>query len=277
MNQITTPKLETLVEQDAEVFYNLMSMVIGQNLDSRKDRILIKKPSDPSQNSRKYLILCEINGNRVIGIKRCMDSPEYLRREVAVDNAKRLLGFPSYEILRSTGILLRDKSTGKNCMIFEGWESKDLLIIDFGNLRGMKTMKELDTQSVLSNFYYEYGMWAAFNFILGVIDRHESNFVLSSTDCVLHSIDNELGPFDSRGNRVGYQQIIVPVKQNIERFFDDQSRPIYIQILQKGFTEAWNKTTLRSSELSMFNEQETQFINEQCSFDPDKISKIFFS
>ena len=260
MNQILTPEHETIVDDDARIFYGLMSTVTGQNLDFQKDRILIKKPSDPSQNSRKYLILCEINGSRVVGIKRCMDNPEYLRREVAVDNAKRLLGFPSYAILTSTGISLRGKSTGKNCMIFEGWESKELLVIDFGNLRNMKKMKDLDPQSVSSDFYYEYGMWAAFNFILGVVDRHESNFILSFTDKILHSIDNELGPFDSRGNRVGIRQIIVPIKQNIERFFDDLNRPVCIQALRKGFAAGWDKTASRSSELSMFNETETQFI-----------------
>ena len=277
MNQIATPERETIVDQDAEVFYGLMSTVTDQKLDSRKDRILIKKPSDPSQNSREHLILCEINGNRVIGIKRCMDNPEYLRREVAVDNAKRLLGFPSYAILKSTGISLRDESTGENCMIFEGWKSKELLIIDFGNLGGMKKMKELDPQSVLNDFYYKYGMWAAFNFILGVIDRHGSNFMLSITDGVLHSIDNELGSFDSRGKEVGDRQIVVPVKQNIEKFFNDLNRPICIQILRKGFTEGWDKTASKLSELSMFNEKETQFINKQCRYDPDEISEIFFN
>ncbi|MCY4491579.1 MAG: hypothetical protein OXC46_08990 [Thaumarchaeota archaeon] len=120
-------------------------------------------------------------------------------------------------------------------------------------------------------------MWAAFNFILGVIDRHESDFILSFTDGVLHSIDNELGPFDSRGNRTGIRQIIVPVKQNIERFFDDLNRPICIQTLRKGFATGWDKTASRLSELSMFNEKETQFINKQCSFNPSRTLEIFFN
>ena len=278
MNQIVTPEHETILDKDAEIFCGLLATVTGKKIDSKKDRILIKKPSDPSQNSERYLILCEINRNRVIGIKRCMDNPEYLRREVAIDNAKRVLEFPAYQILANTGISLRDKSSKKNCMVFEGWENKELLLIDFGNPNDMKKMQELDPKLIdLGNFCYEYGMWAAFNFLLGVIDRHGSNFILSFTDWVLHSIDNELGPFDSKGNKAGGRHIIVPVKQNIERFFDDLNRPICIQNLRRGFIGGWDKIVPRLSELVMFNEKETQLIQKRSVFDPNKVSEIFFN
>ena len=278
MNQIVTPEHETILDEDAEILCGLLATITGKKIDSKKDRILIKKPSDPSQNSEKYLILCEINRNRVIGIKRCMDNPEYLRREVAIDNAKRVLEFPAYRILANTGISLRDKSSKRNCVIFEGWENKELLLIDFGNPNDMKKMQELDPKLIdLGNFCYEYGMWAAFNFLLGVIDRHGSNFILSFTDRALHSIDNELGPFDSKGNKVGGRHIIVPVKQNIERFFDDLNRPICIQNLQRGFIEGWDKIVPRLSELVMFNEKEIQLIQKLSAFDPNKVSEIFFN
>lgn len=204
MNSIITPDREEIRDDDAIEFYELMSVCIGATLDPEKNKIALEKPSDPSRNARDFLIVCKINNIRVVILKRCKDNPEYIRRELAIAIAKIEFDFPFYIILGKNGIKLRLNSKNKNCKIFSGWENKHMLVIDCDNPHFMKKMKDLSPKEVdLVSFCRDYGAWAAFNYLLGVIDRHHSNFVLCLNDNLLHSIDNEDSPFDGQGNEVG--------------------------------------------------------------------------
>ena len=278
MNNIITPNSENISDKDAINFYKLISTVTQLELEPKTDKIILKKPERSSQNAKKYFVLCDINKNRRVGIKRCMDNSQYLRREIIINEAKKITGFPTYSILSTKGIILQLESKEKNCIIFENWENKDLIIMDFGNPNDMKTLKELEPNTIDSwTFYYEFGRWAAFNFLLGVIDRHSSNFILSFTDGKIHSIDNELGPFDSKGNEAGPRQILVPVKQTIERFFTDTNRGVCIQNLKQGFVDGWDSIVSKLSQLTMFNKDEMNLIQKRSVHDSKKVSEIFFN
>lgn len=278
MNNIITPDSEEIRDDDAKNFYELMSMSMGTTLVPEKDKITLEKPSDPSRNAKDFLIVCKINNDRVVRLKRCQDYPEYIRRELAIAVAKHEFVFPSYYISVKIGIRLRLNSKNKNCKIFVGWENKRMLVIDCGNPYFMKKMKDLSPKEVdLVSFCRDYGAWAAFNYLLGVIDRHHSNFVLCLNDNLLHSIDNEDGPFDAQGNEVGQRQVIVPVKQNIERFFDDLNRPICIQNLREGFVEAWNGILPNLPILTSFTSEEITLIRRRSLQNPELVVQFFFN
>ena len=77
MNKITTPDGEAIPDEDAASFHALLSEATGLLLDPQRDSVVLERPSYRSRNTVGYLILCEINRHRVVGLKRCMDEAEF--------------------------------------------------------------------------------------------------------------------------------------------------------------------------------------------------------
>jgi len=227
MSKISIEELcETIVEDDAKNFYQLLSECTGKTLNPNKDTIFIHKPPWSTRNtSQNQLLLCKINDSQYVGLKRCADNPEYMRRELSVALAKQRLNFPDYNVIETRDLILRDKTTGKNYKLLCGWENVKFLVIDFGNMEQSRTFdnaqkRELQLSDIkdVPRFFYDYGKWAAFNYLLGVQDVNRGNFIFFIDTQIIHSIDNEDGPFDGHGREMNVDNMITNTKQNIEKY-----------------------------------------------------------
>ena len=135
---------------------------------------------------------------------------------------------------------------------------------DFGDPKSMRSMDELNPGQVdPDRLCHMYGLWAAFNYLLGVSDRHGGNFVVSLRGDVLHSVDNETGPFDSAGEEVRPELVMVSVRRNIERFISGTDRAARIAILRRGFLDGWNRAVPRLHSLTRFDEKTMDLIRKR--------------
>jgi len=276
MNRIMTEKNETINDIDAIEFYKLLSQCIEQELKPTVDTIVLMKPTELSRNSKGFLIYSQINKRRRVALKRCKDYPEYVRREIAVAAAQKILGFPSYNIIKKDGIILRNQSTKKNCKILCGWENKTLLVIDHSDSNAMKTLRQLCKDEIdMLEFFYNYGKWAAFNCLFGVQDRHDKNFVISIIDQKLYSVDNEEGPFVN-DKLIDIRFLITQTKKGVQRFLGGFDEPVYVEKFRSGFIGAWNKIASNLSSLDMFNKQEKELLRNSIAYDPEKVVKTLF-
>lgn len=270
---------EAIHDEDAVNFYEFLSLFIGKKLDPKKDRVELLKPTKKSRNSEGYLVYAQIGTDRKIAFKRCKDTPEYIRRELAVSQAQLVLKFPSYKITKVDGMTLRNEKTKKNCKIFSGWENKTFLVIDYGNPSIMKELNEINKNEIdMIEFFKKYGRWAAFNILLGVRDRHASNFVVLLIDETLYSVDNEEGPFDDKNILIDPTVIANQIKFGIARFFkDDLNESVYRENFRQGFIEGWDQIAAGFSSLNMFNKKETDLLQNSIKFDSSSIFKRLFS
>lgn len=276
MNRIITDK-EEIVDSDALEFYAFLSQFISKTLDSQKDNVALTKPPNTSRNSKDYLVYCDINNERRIAFKRCSDIPEFIRRELSTAKAQRIVGFSSYKVEGIQGIVLRNKSTNRNCKILAGWEDKVFLAIDYGNLKLMKTLRSIKKDEIdMLEFFSNYGKWCAFNCLLGVRDRHDMNFVVSSINEIVYSVDNEEGPFDIQNNLVDIRLIVNQLKSGVERFFVGNDEPLYKERLRQGFVDGWNQIASKLSSLDFFNKQEYDLLRNSIASEPEVIFRSLF-
>lgn len=129
------PDLGNTDAGDLRRFYALVSQCVGHKLDPEADRAYLSKPTDwLCRNSIRHMIRCRINDDRWVVMKRCLDEPELMRREILIASIKSRLGWvPNYSVIPAHDIRLREASTGHNCPILRGWEIKALVAIDAGD------------------------------------------------------------------------------------------------------------------------------------------------
>jgi hypothetical protein len=273
-------KQENVVYEDAITFYEAISKCIGQKLDPEKDRIFIDKPDTQSRSSGSHMLYCIINGSRRVALKRCYDNPEFMRRELAIADAKRKLMFSSYNMFKIDGLKLRNTLTKNSCMLTQGWENKPLLVIDFGNPSDIINLSDL-TQAQIANiqsFCHSYGSWTAFNRFFGVRDRHGMNFIFIKNTQILHSVDNEEGPLDSTGRFIGVKDIEMTMSQNIQRLIAGANRDLCIQWLRQGFLDGLARIrSIDPSSISMLNANEITLLEQMLAQAPSDLqNNIFF-
>ena len=268
---------EKILDTDSKAFYEMISRCIGKTLDFENDTIIISLPKELTRNSKQnHLIYCLINKDRKVALKRCGDSAEYLRAEVIIDKAKRVIDLPYYSIIREEGVVLRNEKTQKSCSLLKGWEKKSFLVIDYGNPSLLKPIKELKKEEIHpETFFYSYGQWAAFNLIFVVVDRHPANFVISINDNILHSVDNEEIFFDGNGKKHSAGLIIRLTKSSVSNFIDEKNSYTCIANFRKGFVDCWNKIVANLSCFTMFKGDELEIIFETVKHDPNLIVKQF--
>ncbi|WKT58518.1 hypothetical protein QVH35_03800 [Candidatus Nitrosotenuis chungbukensis] len=242
MNLISTPQKEETSDIDAKFLYDLVSQCLGRKLDPCVDKLALSKPDWNSRSAQLHTILCQINQDGYVMLKRCADNPCYIRREYVIAKIKeKIKWLPNYNGIKQSGIKLRVNSADNNCELLLGWENKEFVVIDIGNYKLTKRIFELELADIedLGRFCFEYGRWAAFNYLFVIRDRNNANFVFFTNTHILHSIDNEDGPFDSNGNNAGTADIVTSTRQHIERLIVGQNRPQYIQKLIEGFIDGW--------------------------------------
>lgn len=268
---------EPVLDEDAVAFYARISDAIGTGLDPSKDALVIGAPPWSSRNSAQYARVCDCDTNRRVCLKRCSDSSEFLRRELLIPQAKVVLGFTGYNVISSHGVLLRNPDTGKNCALLAGWEDKDLLLLDYGNPKVVESMATLQPGSIadLPQFCHSFGRWCSFDYLLGVRDRNPGNFVYFKDTGILHSVDNEEGPFSTDGRFIGVDDILIQTKQNIDRFASGNNRAELLRQVRLGFIEAWHSISSGTSLLKMLNERELELLTSLLKQDPMKKSEIY--
>jgi hypothetical protein len=266
-------------DEDAERLYNLLSQVSGLTLSCTTIPVSLRKPDWGSRSSGSHMIICEIQGGRTVVLKRCADNPEYIRREVAVSQAKETLGVPSYKVVRVEGLRLRQSGTEANCTMTSGWDGKPLAAIDYGNLQNARNLNKLSIPEIgnLDMFCKDYGKWAAFNYLLVVRDRSLNNFVLFVDSQILHSVDCEDGPFGSNGAFVGADDVVMSTKQTIEKFITGNDRQARVAKLREGFVEGWSAITDRLDSLVMLTPSELALTKQLSGQDVNGLSESLFS
>jgi len=276
-NIIIKNSTEKIIDTDAKLFYEMISKCISTTLDPKKDRIIISFPKEKTRNSKQnHLIYCLINRDGKVALKRCSDILEFLRAELVIDEAKKVIDLPHYNLFRIDGIVLRDKKTKKNCSLLKGWENKSFLFIDYGNPNLSKPIKELKKEEIhFETFCYSYGEWAAFNLIFGVRDRHSANFVLCISDNILHSVDNEEIFFDNNGKLVPARVIIKQTNNTVSRFIDEKNSYMCTEYFRNGFVKCWKKIVANLSCFTMFKGDELEIIYQTVAHEPKTIVKQF--
>jgi|GEM_PF-3924695 len=277
MNKIVINKSpESILDEDAEIFYNLVSNATGLKLKKEKDTLFLNKPDELSQNAKDYLIYCVINNTYKVAFKRCMDNPEFIRREKLVSNAKSIIELPNYNLFEITGIILRVDTT-TNCSILQGWENKTLLVIDYGNIHNLKPLSKVTKDSIHGEtFFCYFGSWLAFNLLFGILDRHKNNFVYS-LDGILHSVDNEFGPFDSSGKRQPIIDLVTQMKGVYTPYMNEMSTPIQKAQMKLCFTACWNKIAANLSKFSGLTDNELILLQNTIIQNPETVFDTYFN
>jgi hypothetical protein len=141
-----------------------------------------------------------------------------------------------------------------------------------------KNMHELSPSEIkdIKSFCYAYGRWAAFNYILTVRDGHAGNFIFFTDSQILHSVDNEEGPFDSNGIDGGVLDIVVATRQNIEKFIAGDKREERVIHLRKGFREGCQQIAKQHQKLDMFQPREYDLIRKRLEDAPPALDNSYF-
>jgi hypothetical protein len=259
----------------------LSSVIGGYSLDPSQDRILLLRPSEinpapESQNARSgNLVHCIVNLRRDIMLKRCMNNAEFVRRELLVAGVRSKSGFPHYNVQLFTNLLLRDSATGFNYDIVRGWDSCTYLAIDCGEIPAIP-LSELATnmQSEIKEegFLRCYGEWGAFNYLLGVTDRHAYNFVYFPVSARLVSIDNEIGPTPFP------EQIAMDMNNSIKGAIRGPNQEASIEILREGFRSGWGKIRTNVSRFSSsLNGGEIELLERHFRDHSEVVARNFFA
>lgn len=267
--------------RDLEDLFSAISKCIGRKVNSEEDSIHISKPNDWSTRSAaEHIVRCQINKDRYVILKRCADNPEFIRREEIIAQAKcKLKWVPAYSVVKIQGIKLRSTKNGENYELAKGWEDKTILVIDIGNYELAKNLNQLEIKDIedLEWFCFCYGQWAAFNYLFSVRDRNGGNFVFFTDTQTLHSIDNEEGPFDSRGKNAGVLDIVASTQHHIQRFIENKDKKKLVKTLQHGFEQGWGTIKGNISSLSMLNDKEKTVMENLLKDKPKEIAEIIFN
>jgi len=264
-------------QDDVLTFYNLVSDCVGKKLSESKNSISLQKPDWDSHNTLKS-VLCKIENNGYICLKKYHENFHFVKQELLTSKLKKLVGLPFYNIIQSEKLSLRLLSTLKNPEILLGWEKNVFLIIDFGNYTQTKNLRDLPLDKIKDrdSFYKQYGQWAAFNHLFGIQDRNSSNFIYSMDTGIMHSVDNEVGPFDWMNRNFGVVDIIYRTRKGFERFVISSKNKEYKNLLKEGFISGWNQILKNIDKINVLDDNEMELFQKRIHGDPHQIARIFF-
>lgn len=262
---------------DVVKFYNLISYCISKKLSITENRIYLLKVHWNSHNSRNS-VLCKIDDDRYVCLKKYDDDiSNSIRQELITAQLKQKVDFPYYNVIKSSNLFLRRKISQKNHEFFNGWEQKDFLIIDFGNANSKNLMDvAFDKIKDFESFCNNYGSLAAFNYLFGIQDRHIENFVYFPDTGIIHSVDNEHGPFDWEGRNVGVLDLIYMTRKVFRRFINNFKNTQYRRFLEDGFIRGWELVKKNANKIDMLNDNELMLFKKRLADNPQRIARIFF-
>lgn len=268
---------KNFLQEDVTNFFTLISNCIGMPLTKSKNTIDIDYPDWDSHNTSKS-VLCKIDNVHYVCLKKYDDNLHFAKHEVLISKLKKQVGFPYYNVIESQGLLLRDNETKKNTNLLQNWEDKLFLAIDFGHYNKSKNLRDLPVGTVKNSesFYRFYGKWAAFNYLFGIQDRNSSNFIYFLDTGIMHSVDNEAGPFDWLNRHIGVLDIIYRTRKGFERYLVNSDHN-FKDFLMDGFVDGWNQIVSHSDKITDLNEDEMKLFTTKLLNDPKQIARIFFN
>ncbi len=249
---------ERVDDASASRLYSIVGECLGEILNPEVDTVQISRPTINSRSAASHLLILTINEKRILAFKRCYDFPDFLRREVAVAEARHLMGFPDYCVNRAYGLDLRSDGSNEICAMIRGWQERDYLIIDFDTAEDRISLSNLQVSLIqdIEAFVFQLGQWAAFNYVLVVRDRHPGNFLYEKSSGLVISIDNEEGPFDSLERFLSPIDIIMQMKSIINRFLALGDRNRLVSTFKSGFEAGWRSVVAKLDELTCLTPQE---------------------
>jgi hypothetical protein len=216
----------------------------GSLLTSTFVSLNVLKPSVVSRSSPNDLLVLDLGG-RLVGMKRCAGNPLYVKREAIVHRLRILGGMKNYSVRTLTGLRLRQVGTDTNCQPFQGWETSELVLMDFGAFGARKNFFDLVTSDVedINRFFEKYGEWCAFDYIIGTRDRHPRNYVYDKPEGSVYSVDNEERPYDAGLNFTSFDSELLNFNRNAQKFIPPtpESRKEAILAFGRGFLGCWDK------------------------------------
>lgn len=275
---MTEPPAQETIARQHNPLLDALSEVIGEQIDPASTKVSLARPDKGSRSAAAHLLLCRIGNDRVVGLKRCYDNPEFIRRELVVAEAKKLVSLPRYGVNALCGIKLDGTSGVANWELAAGWEDKMVLLIDYGKYGYAKNFVELNPAEIkdAKNFCRQYGGWAAFNFLLGVNDRNEGNFVLFTDSQTLHSVDNEDGPYDSNGNEASPMAIIDAMRQHFQKLTVAAAKAECAEAGKTGFMETWKEISNAVGSLAFLEGRELSLTRARLGLNPADVIALFF-
>lgn len=180
-------------------------ILLGAFIQQEVRQIEIVRARNPSRSGNSgHLFLFETDAGIDIAVKRCAGNILFVEREALVGVLRQVFGVPHYNVLRRTGIVLRDPSTGRNLQELADWSTAECVLLDFGRTGRRPHLQSgqpgcLEAAQVVDGvrFFTQYGGLVAFNYIVGAQDRHAGNYVLDLDQVELLSVDNEEAPYHS--------------------------------------------------------------------------------
>ncbi len=219
------------------------------------------------------MLLLSINRHRLLAFKRCYDSPDFIGRELAIAEARRVIGFPDYSVMLLHGLSLKCDGAQDSCSLTRGWEDKDFLIIDFGLYGDREDLSHLDYSLVhdIGEFITQLGGWAAFNYLFVVRDRHPGNFLYEKSTGLVYSIDNEEGPFDAFGRAISPNDIILQIRELMKKVLSLGDRESLSSSFRAGFIKSWLLIADKLKYLTLISQKELILTNSLLEQDPNSI------
>ncbi len=269
---------EEFLYGDIVKFYDLISDCISKKLSITENKIYLLRSNWNSHNSSSS-VLCKIDTDRYVCLKKYDDDiSNSIRQELITAQLKQKVGFPYYNVIKSSDLLLRRKISQKNHEFFSGWEQKNFLIIDFGNYANTNNLKDIQFDKIkdFESFCNLYGRWAAFNYLFGIQDRNIENFVYSQDTRIIHSVDCEYGPFDWKGRNVGVLNIIYETRKVFDRFINNLTNTQYRKFLHDGFIMGWHLIEKNADKIDILNNDELILFKKRLEDNPEQIARIFF-
>ncbi len=208
------------------------------------DSVRIGGSAVTSRSQAKDLLLLQLDGH-IVALKRCAGNPLYVRREVVVHHLRLLCSMKDYAVRKLRGIRLRASGADVNCPPLQGWESSELVLIDFGKVGSRKNFYDLFPNEIgnLESFFDQYGRWCAFNYVIGAGDRHPRNFVYDIEAGVVYSVDNEESPVDAASGKFPpFDRHVHTFRQSAQKFIpaEDEPKRRITAAFERGFLECWN-------------------------------------
>lgn len=268
---------ERVDDASALGLYKSVGKFMCSMLDPTSDTIVISRPDISSRSAASHMLVLSINKFRLVALKRCYDSPKFLRRELAIAEARRVIGFTDYSVELMHGLNLKSEETQDSCTMTRGWEDKDFIMIDFGIKGNREDLARLNFSVIhdIDKFITQLGRWAAFNYLLLVRDRHPGNFLYEKSTGLVYSIDNEEGPFDASGRAIAPNDIIHQIRQLIKKVSSFCENNSLALSFKSGFVEGWHLIADKLDDLTLINQEEKMLTISLLEQDPNSVVDSF--
>lgn len=181
-------------------------------------------PSGRSSNDKQFVL--NVDNIRHVSVKRAYDTPDNIKWELFMADARIILGLPHYKLTKEVDFPI---ST---------WKDTEYIIIDWGNIdRRFPISHPNVQQSLIENretFLSQLGNIAAQNHLFATADRKNEHFIWDLDDKVLFSIDHEI-PASTDIEVLDYFRNDLKQKFGINWYDTESQRDLFL----KNFQATW--------------------------------------